>query len=166
MKTDQIFPQRAPSANIDVCKQPDSAPETTIWPRVTVRPARVGEIPQLREFLREQADYFEQNDISQSIVFLAEYDNEIVGFCAARLQWQIEPLLLTRKFQQHGPNFAKAKATYLMIREMDRWLGDRTKNQTGIFYYFCHIRDKTMQKLAVSFGMTRVYFGKFFGKEL
>ena len=138
----------------------------SIWPCVTVRPARIEEIPQLREFLREQADYFEQNDISQSIVFLAEYGDEIVGFCAARLQWQIEPLLLTRKFQQHGPHFAQAKATYLLIREIDRWLGDRAKNQTGIYYYFCHIRDKTMQKLAVSFGMTRVYFGKFFGKEL
>jgi hypothetical protein len=135
------------------------------WPRVSVRPAGREEIPELTKLLREQADYFEQNDISRSILFVAEYDEEIVGFCAARLQFQIEPLLLTRKFKQHGPHFAQAKATYLLIREMDRWIANPEKNRTGISYYFCHIRDKTMQKLALSFGMTRVYFGKFFGRE-
>jgi len=145
-----------------------TAPSThLVWPRVTVRPATLDEIPKIRALLLEQADYFEHNyDLRRCIVFVAEFGGDIVGFTAARLQWQVEPLLLTNQFKRNGPLFAQQKATYLLIRELDGWLRDPKKNTTGIHYYFCHIRDKTMQKLAVSFGMTRVYFGKFFGKDL
>lgn len=135
------------------------------WPRLTVRPAALGELPHLHELLAEQADYFEQNRLDRSIVFVAEYGGDVVGFVAARLQWQIEPLLLTKRFKKRAPHSAQRRATYLLIREIDSWIGNRTKNRTGIYYYFCHIRDRSMQKLALSFGMTRVYFGKFFGRD-
>ena len=136
------------------------------WPGITVRQATVDDLPHLLERLRDQADYFEQQDLRRCIIFVAEYDGKIVGFSAARLNWQIEPILLTPEFKKHAPHFARQKATYLLIRELDRWIGDRTKNRSGIYYYFCHIRDRTMQKLALSFGMIRVYYGKFYGRDL
>lgn len=170
MKNIPTLPNNPRTTTLSACKRSDSSdslPVATIWPTVTVRPATLEEIPTITALLREQADYFEQNyDLRRCIVFVAEYGGDIVGFTAARLQWQVEPLLLTKQFTRNGPHFARQKAAYLLIRELDCWLRDPKKNTTGIHYYFCHIRDKTMQKLAVSFGMTRVYFGKFFGKDL
>src|SRR5579862_1062491 len=89
------------------------------WPRVTVRPAVRGELPHLHDLLAEQADYFEQNPLDQSIVFVAEYGGDVVGFVAARLQWQIEPLLLAKRFKECAPDSAKRKATYLLISAID-----------------------------------------------
>jgi len=96
-----------------------------------------------------------------------EQDGEIVGFGAARLAWwQIEPILLTRNFKKRGSKHAQRKATYLLIRELDRWIGDRARNLSGIHSYFCSINGRTMQKLAVSFGMWQIYRKcKFFGRD-
>jgi hypothetical protein len=135
-------------------------------PRTVVRVAMPSDIPVLQAMLRDQADYFEQQDLRRTITFVAECEGRIVGFISARCQWQIEPLLLDRAFKREASQAAKRRTTYLLIREIDRWLADRTKNRSGIYYYFCHIIDETMQRLAVSFGMTRIYFGKFYGREL
>lgn len=136
------------------------------WPRVTVRDARLEDLPYLQEKLKEQARFYEQQDLSKCIVMVAEYDGQIVGFGAARVQWQIEPLLLIPEFKKYAPHFAQQKATYLLIRELDAWIGDRKKNLTGIHYYFCSIVDRTMRKLALAFGMLQVYpKSKFFGRD-
>ena len=133
---------------------------------ITVRPASLSDIPALQSMLCDQADSFEHQDLTRTIPFVAECEGRIVGFVAARCQWQIEPLLLDRSFKKNASRHAQRKATYMLIREVDRFLADRTKNRSGIYYYFCHIVDETMQKLALSFGMTRIYFGKFYGREL
>lgn len=136
------------------------------WPRVTVRPALAEEIPELQARLAEQKEFYEQHDLSKTIVFVAEYGGVIVGFSAARLIWQVEPLLLVPDFQKHAPRFARRKATYLLIRELDRWIADRQRNLTGLHSYFCSIVGKTMRQLALSFGMTQVYpKSKFFGRD-
>jgi hypothetical protein len=136
------------------------------WPRVTVRPARPEDLPELQRRLLEQRGAYEQQDLRKTILYVAEYDGKIVGFSAARMIWQIEPLLLTPEFKKKAPHFARQKATYLLIRELDRWIADRQRNLTGIHWYFCSIVGKTMQQLAVSFGMLRVYpKSKFFGRD-
>jgi len=135
--------------------------------QVTVRPARLEDLLILRSMLHEQRRYFEQQLLTHSIVFVAEYQGEIVGFSAARVIWQIEPILLDPLFSKTAPLFARQKATYLLIRELDAWLADRSKNVSGIYSYFCTIRGRIMQKLAMSFGMLRVYRrSQFFGKDL
>jgi hypothetical protein len=137
------------------------------WPRVTVRPATIADLPILQRELADQADYYEPQDLQKSITHVIEYDGEIVGFGAGRLQWQYEPLLLTRKFKDAAPHFAQARGTYLLIRAFDDWLHDSSKNLTGITRYFCVISGKRMQQLAASFGMLRWYSKrgtKFFGK--
>lgn len=136
------------------------------WPRVSVRPATVGDLDQLHRELYDQRDKYEQQDLTKSIVFVSEYDGELAGFTGARLVWQVEPLLLTRKFKENAPHFAQQKATYMLIREVDGWIGDRSRNTTGLHSYFCSIVGRRMRKLAVSFGMLPVYIkSKFFGRD-
>jgi len=134
---------------------------------VTVRPATKEDLHELHWHLHDQRDYFEQQDLRKAIVMVIEQDGEIVGFGAARLAWwQIEPILLTRNFKKRGSKHAQRKATYLLIRELDRWIGDRARNLSGIHSYFCSINGRTMQKLAVSFGMWQIYRKcKFFGRD-
>lgn len=135
--------------------------------QVTVRPARQEDLLWLHSMLHEQRAYYEQQNLRHSIVFVAEYEGEIVGFSAARVMWQIEPVLLDSFFVKTAPPHARKRATYLLIRDLDAWLGDRSKNLSGIYSYFCTIRGRIMQKLAVSFGMLRVYRrSQFFGKDL
>lgn len=136
------------------------------WPRVTVRDARVADLDELHRRLFEQRDKYEQQDLSKCIVMVAEYDGKIVGFSAARLTWQVEPLLLVPEFTGSAPHFAQQKATYMLIREIDGWIADRNRNTTGLHSYFCSIVGRRMRKLAVSFGMLPVYIkSKFFGRD-
>lgn len=134
--------------------------------RVTVRPAVPADLPRLQELLYEQRAFYEQQDLSKAVVYVAEYGGEIVGLCGARLIFQVEPLLLVPTFQKHAPRFAQAVATYKLIRGVDGWIGDREKNLSGIHSYFCSIVGRTMRKLALSFGMLPVYQkSKFFGRD-
>lgn len=135
-------------------------------PTVTVRDATLDDLHELHWRLHEQRKYFEQQNLRHSIVKVVEYEGQIVGFAAARLIWQVEPLLLTPEFKRRAPAHARRKATYLLIREIDRWIGDRQKNRSGLHSYFCSIVGRTMRKLALSFGMLPVYQNsKFFGRD-
>jgi hypothetical protein len=138
------------------------------WPRVTSRPARLDEIPYLQQRLAQPSSYcYENHDLSKCLVYVVEYDGAIVGLSAARLQWQIEPVMLFPEFHEHGPHFAQKHATFLLIRELHDWISDRERNLTGVYSYFCYILKQRMQKLAVNFGMQRWYAargGKFFGR--
>lgn len=134
---------------------------------VTVRPATKEDLHELHYHLHDQRNYFEQQNLGNSIVMVTEEDGQIVGFGAARLMWQVEPILLTKDFQKHGTPHAQRKATYLLIRELDGYIGDRARNTTGLHSYFCSIRGRIMQKLAISFGMLAVYRRcKFFGRDV
>ena len=133
--------------------------------KVIVRPARLEEIPQLQDMLLEQSDSFEQQDIGKTICYVAECDGKVVGMAAGRLVWQIEPVLLDRNFKQTAPLHAQRKGTLLLIRAIDAYIADRTRNKTGIYGYFCSIQGKVMQQLAVHFGMWPAYENsKFFGR--
>jgi len=140
--------------------------DKTKFPHVTIRPATPEDIPYLQKRLSE-TPRTTQVELERAIVFVCEYGGEIVGFTAARMMWQIEPVMLFPEFIRTAPHFARQKATYRLISAIDRWLADPTKNTTGIYMYFCFITNRVMQKLAVSFGMMRTYTGgKFFGRDL
>jgi hypothetical protein len=134
--------------------------------RVIIRPATAADIPYLEQRLKEQS-YFEQVDVRKMVVFIAECGGEIVGFTAARMMWQIEPVMLLPEFIKRAPHFARQKATLGLIRSIEGWLGDRTRNTTGIYSYFCSIKGRIMRQLAESYGMFRVYQGcGFYGRDL
>ncbi len=138
------------------------------WPRVTERDAVLSELPYLQEKLKEQSHYFEQHDLSQCIVKVVEYDGQIVGFAAARLVFQVEPVMLFPEFRE-APHFAQQRATLLLIRGIDAWVMDTQRNLSGITTYFCFILSRRMQKLAAAFGMLRCYWnrgGKIYGKNM
>lgn len=138
------------------------------WPRVTVRPALAREIPELQARLAEQRHYFEQQDLRETVLYVAEYDGQKVGLCAGRLVWQVEPLMLFPEFQENAPHFAQEKATYMLIRALDHWIAS-PENATGITQYFCFILKRRMQTLAQAFGMLEVYWqkgSKMFGKNM
>jgi hypothetical protein len=134
---------------------------------VTVRPATTEDLHELQWHLHDQRNYFEQQDLRKAVVMVLEQDGIIVGFGAARIAWwQVEPILLTREFKKRGSKHAQRKGTYLLIRALDRWIGDRSKNLSGMHSYFCAIRGRTMRKLALSFGMWRIYPKcQFFGRD-
>jgi hypothetical protein len=133
--------------------------------RVTVRPAVPAELPRLQAMLFEQRAFFEQQDLSRAVVYVAEFGGEIVGFCAARLVMQVEPLLLDPVFTKHAPRFAQAKATLGLISAIDGWIAS-PDNKSGVRWYFCSIVGKRMQQLALHFGMYRTYIkSKFFSRK-
>lgn len=137
-----------------------------MMPRVIVRPAKLEECPYLLERLSENP-LFERFDLTQAVVYVAEYQGEIVGFGAARMLWQIEPLYLFPEFKKHAPRFARARATLQLIRELDAFIMDPKRNLTKVHQYFCFIVDRVMQKLALSYQMLPAYKGgKFFGRKL
>jgi|SRR5579884_40651 len=136
------------------------------FPRVTIRPATDSDLPYLAERLSEQT-YFEIVDLPKMIVYVAEYDGRIIGFTAARLMWQIEPLYLTPEFIKYAPHFARQKATLGLIRAIEGWIADRTRNTTGVYWYFCYIKGRVMQRLAEAYGMIRSYHhGRFYVRDV
>jgi hypothetical protein len=134
---------------------------------VRVRPATEADLHECHYELYRQRNYYEQQNLRNAVVMVLEQDGVIVGFGAARMVfWQVEPILLTEDFKKHGSKHAQRKGTYLLIRELDRWIGDREKNLSGIHSYFCSIPGRTMRKLALSFGMVRIYRKcQFFGRD-
>ncbi len=141
-------------------------PEIKYPQKVSIRTATDADLPLLQDHLAKEKPTWEQGDLRLSIVYVAEFGGEIVGFCGARLVWQVEPLVLFRNFEKHAPHFAQQKATYRLIQAVDGWIADRRRNTTGIYSYFCRIVGRRMQMLALSFGMIRTYTnGKFFGRD-
>jgi hypothetical protein len=135
------------------------------WPQVVIRPATLEDLPYLDHRLRN-AKNATQVDLRKAIVFVAEYDGCIVGFTAARLLWNIEPLMLFEEFRRRAPHHARRRATYELAKSIDGWIADRSRNTTGIHGYFCFIADRVVRKLAEHFGMFHIFTGpKFFGRE-
>jgi hypothetical protein len=143
------------------------APPTIQSPKkVTIRPATDADLPLLASWLAAQT-YFEIVDLPQMIVYVAEFGGQIVGFGAARLMWQVEPIFLEPMFKRHAPHFARARATLGLIRAVERWIADRRQNTTGIYSYFCFIKGRVMQQLAEAYGMWRIYRGgRFYRRDV
>ena len=132
---------------------------------IEVRAAKPEELEILQADLKKDPRW-EQVDLSKGIVGVVTKDGEIVQYVQARMMWQIEPIKWMRGKKKLCSPFEQKKATLLSIRWIEGWLRD-TRNNPYIRSYFCFIRDKTMQKLAKSFGMMRLYErGLFFGKDL
>src|SRR5947208_614550 len=111
-------------------------------PQLVVRPATYEDIPYLQAKLKTETPTWEQVDLTKGIVYVVEYRGEIAGFTHARLVFQIEPVRLFNRFSRRAPRHARAKATLLLTRAIDAWIGDRPRNTTGIYSYFCHILNR------------------------
>lgn len=133
---------------------------------VVTRPATIGDIPYLEAKLAEDPAY-EKIDFAKSVVFVAEYGGVIVGFIGCYLTFRVEPLYLFKEFKKDGPPFARKRATFQLIREIDEWIADPKRNLSGVRSFFCFIVNKTMRKLALAYKMLPAYTGgAFFGKRI
>jgi hypothetical protein len=138
-----------------------------LWKRSRwkVRAAKPEELAGLQADLAKDKRW-EQLDLSKSVVCVTTRDGEIMMYGSARLIWQIEPIKWMRGKRGVCNAFEQKKSTYLAIRWLHDWLSD-VKNNPLIRGYFCAISNRTMQKLAISFGMMPKYLTvKFFGKNL
>jgi len=136
------------------------------WPRVTTRPATVDELPYLASRLAEDPRY-EKVDLAKSIVYVAEYGGQVVGFGACHLTFRFEPLYLFSEFINDAPHTARQRATLMLVREIEGWIEDPKRNLSGVQSFFCFIVNKTMRKLAIAYKMLPAYTGgAFFGKRI
>jgi hypothetical protein len=129
---------------------------------VIARPARQEEIPYLRAQLA-LTDH-EQVDLMRGFVWVVEEDGEIVGMLPLRLIFQPEPMLIFDKLKN---KHSRRKAAFLLAEAMEKWIGDRSQNKTGIHSYFAVIKDKTFEALARHWGALRIYRDcRIYGRDL
>lgn len=126
---------------------------------VAVRPARPDDLATLNAWQLESG--WELVDLARAIVFVAEEDGVPVGFIAGRMVFQVEPLYL----RPMAKKMARRRATAGLARAMEAWLKEQPYPWARS--YFCYIRDRVFQRLAVAFGLRRIYReGQFFLREM
>lgn len=140
---------------------------------IRTRPAKMTELGflQAKHASVAQAKGHEQLDLSKSVVFVAEDDRDglTCGLIAARMVWQVEPLILFPEFERTSPKAAMKRATYSLARAIEQYIGDPVRNATPVKFFFAVIenRNPRMQDLARHIGWQQVYPGcKIFGKDV
>ena len=117
-----------------------------------IRQANFDELPELKERLKESGG--ERIDLDSARVWVAVRDGEIVGMLSARLCWQLEPLLLFE-----GSRMQKCRAGIGLYRAAERWLADKSKNRTGIHWFFAITRSEQVMSWAKKLGWFEQYVG-------
>lgn len=102
----------------------------------------------------------ESHDLDRRILYVIKHNEILSGCIGARLIWQIEPLWLTPEFDRDASPITKRRAVYKLIRAMEAWLGDSTKNTTGLNRYFGAISNKRMEKVALEYGMKPAVYSR------
>lgn len=130
-----------------------------------VREARAEEIPWLKMRLAETEG--EQVDLEQARVFVAVEDGKIIGMFPLRMVWQGEPLLI---FPECRNKITRSRATYQLFREACAWLADKSRNHTGIHWFFGITRSEAVKDWAPRIGLHPQYEGattltKFLGER-
>src|SRR5258708_2363015 len=95
----------------------------------------------------------ENHDLNRRILYVIKHNQVLAGCIGARLIWQIEPLWLTPEFDRDASPVTRQRAVFKLIRSMEAWLGDPTKNTTGLNRYFGAISNKRMEQIAKEYGM-------------
>lgn len=132
----------------------------TTWHGGGIRQATLEDLPFLTEKLRNSPE--EQVDLTRGMVWVGEQDGEIQGMLNVRLIFQAEPLMIWAKNKS-----LRRRLAIGLPQVMERFIGDRTVNKTGIYSYFFVTKGRAWAKLARAFGCLRIYKGCMtFGKDL
>lgn len=118
------------------------------------RQARAEELPYLQTRLDEANS--EDVGIDTARIFVAVQDGQILGVLAARMVWQLQPLVI---FPEVGNKATRRRAGLGMFKVAQEWLGSRSLNRTGIHWFFAVTRSRPCMKWLVSLGMFRQYRG-------
>ena len=119
-----------------------------------IRQATSSDTPFLKQKLSKSGG--EQIDLDTSRIWVAVEKGEIVGMLAGRMVWQLEPMLVWS-----GNKMTDSRACYGMFAHACKWLGDRTQNKTGIYWFFFITRSKAVKDWAKhsSLSLYRIYKG-------
>lgn len=128
---------------------------------VTERQARIDELPYLQERIdqskNEKVRLYAEVDgkiIPLSMVWVTEENGVVGGLINLRLIWQAEPEYI---FPEVRSTSTRRRMAIGLARAMESWLGDRTKNKTGIYSYFFVTVSRAWARLAIHFGCSRIY---------
>lgn len=120
---------------------------------ITVRPARIDELPYLQARLNESPH--EKVDLSRTILHVAEEDGKVIGLLPARLAWwQLEPMLI---FPEVKNKTTRQRACFQLAQEVQGWIADRARNTSGIYSYWFVTKNHFFAKLARKWGCLRIY---------
>ena len=140
---------------------------------IRTRAARLDELRflQAKHTLLAEEKHHEKLDLAKSVVLVAEDNDDSLtcGLIAARMVWQVEPLVLFPEFERTSSKMAKKRATYLLARAVESFIADPASNPTPVKFFFSVIenRNPRMQDLARHIGWQQVYPGcKIFGKDV
>lgn len=114
---------------------------------LVIRRADTLDLPFLQ--IEQQKTNWEQVDLKKSLVWVAEWEEQVFAFIALRLVWQFEPLMV---FRREGiPKHIQKKGCTLLYRAATKFLYDPMQNTTGIHWAFLHTNfthvEKWMKKL-------------------
>lgn len=118
------------------------------------RQARADEILYLKQRLEESDG--EIVDLDKARTWIAIDKGQIVGMLPLRMVWQAEPLLI---FPECQNKITRSRATYGLFAAMQRWLGDRTQNKTGVHWFFGITRSQAVIDWSKRIGLHRIYEG-------
>lgn len=121
---------------------------------VTVRPARLDELPYLQKRLEESVH--EHVRLDRAIVYVAEQDGQVIGLLPGRLVWQLEPNYV---FPEVKNKATRARAGLGMLRAVEAWIADRNCNQTGVYMAFAVVRKRSVWPWIARLGWWRIYQG-------
>lgn len=119
-----------------------------------IRQARADELPHIKA--RLDAGNSEDIGINTARVFVAVEDGQILGVLAARMTWQLQPLMI---FPEVKNKATRRRAGIGVYRAFEKWLADPMENRTGIRWFFAVTRSRPCMKWLTSLGMLRQYRG-------
>jgi hypothetical protein len=119
-----------------------------------IRQARAAELPYLQTRLAETEH--EAIDLGTARVFVAVEGDTILGMLPLRMVFQAEPLVV---FPEVGNKMTRRRAARSLLKGAEEWLADRSRNRTGIHWYFAIIRNRAAKLAAPKMGLWRIYKG-------
>jgi len=119
-----------------------------------IRQARSDELPYIKA--RLDAGNSEDIGIDTARLFVAVENEQIIGVLAARMCWQLQPLVI---FPEVRNKATRRRAGLGMFKAAQEWLGNRNLNRTGIYWFFAVTRSRPCMRWLTSLGMFRQYRG-------
>lgn len=120
-----------------------------------IREARFDEIPYLQQRLDEYGGG-EVDRLENARCFVAVENGQIIGMFPLHMVWQGGPLYI---FPECSNKITRSRATYQLFKEVCAWLQDKSRNRTGIRWFFGVVRSKAVKQWASRIGLHRQYIG-------